>query len=985
MYADVSDDVEVGSGVMLAFDPGGTVLASSDEYRGIRLWDVTTGAELKRITIEGVSSIAFSPDGKTIAGGNVNGTIKLWNVPAGDGLRTLEKHSSSINSVTFSPDGKLLASGGDDGTVRLWNLIARAQIRLLTGNGESISSIAFSPNGKLLASGRRDGTINLWDVGNGALIHSIKGYKRWSVITSVTFDPSGEKLATSSIAHGGVKLWDVATGKELRTFTGNRNDINSLAFSPDGKILAGADIESTVDIWEVDNGILLRSIAVDTSDLALPNICYSVAFSPDNKVLAGGCDGRTKLWNADTGEELRTFEKSNTAYSLVFSPDGKVLAGGGSFWEVSTGARVGSFNVSDGEPPPAFSPDWKLIASPDINDKIKFFSLPSNKELASLTFVDREDWAVVGGDGHFDASEGAQKLMHYSYGLEVINLEQLKEMYYEPGLLQKLLGYSKEPLRPIVPLTDVKLHPEIVEQKFDSNTGKLTVKLKNRGGGIGKTEVYLNGKLTVADARDEKLKQNPNVPLNEVVTLNVNLPQSSFIKGEENQIKVVMSNYLKEIGKGNIQSRGVVTVWKPEGKEEFTLPTLYAIVGGVSDYAGEQLNLRFAAKDAEDFAGALQLGARRLFCPKENPDCLDKVQITTLSTSGREGTIQPTKENFRKAFADVAAKAKPEDILVVYLAGHGVSFGTGTDTYFYLTKEARTTSREDLAKVIETSTISSEELTEWLTQTEWSKGQKGIRALKQVLILDTCASGTAAEKLALSAKRELSGDQIRAIEFLKDKTGTFVLMASTADAPSYEASQYGQGLLTYSLLQAMKGAALDKGEYIDVQRLFDYAQKEVPHLAENIGGIQRPIVSAPLGRTFVIGQMTEAEKSHVNLPAPKPLLLRPLLTNPETGDDDLKLIPELRKRLDAESSYEVARRRGSNAPVLIYIDDDSFPGAVRVTGTYTVEGDKVRVKARLRRNGQTVATLKEIITAKEKVLDELIAAVRGELSKIKID
>ena len=146
------------------------------------------------------------------------------------------------------------------------------------------------------------------------------------------------------------------------------------------------------------------------------------------------------------------------------------------------------------------------------------------------------------------------------------------------------------------------------------------------------------------------------------------------------------------------------------------------------------------------------LGAKRLFCDKSQPDCLDKVQITTLSTSGKEGTIQPTKENFKKAFEDIAKKAKPEDIIVIYLAGHGVSFGTGTDTYFYLTKEARSGSKEDLAKTFQTVAISSTELTEWLTTAEWTKGEKGIKALKQVLILDTCAAGEAAAKIGFNGK-----------------------------------------------------------------------------------------------------------------------------------------------------------------------------------------------------------------------------------------
>ncbi|MDS1330866.1 hypothetical protein RJP69_26380, partial [Escherichia coli] len=151
----------------------------------------------------------------------------------------------------------------------------------------------------------------------------------------------------------------------------------------------------------------------------------------------------------------------------------------------------------------------------------------------------------------------------------------------------------------------------------------------SRGGGIGKTEIYINDKIAVADARDAKLRQNPHVAREATVALTVDLPASSFVKGAENQIRIVTSNFLKEIGKGNIQSRSTAISFVNREKENFQLPSLYAVVGGVSDYEGDQLDLRFAAKDAEDFSNALGLGARKLFCAVEKPDCLDKVSIET--------------------------------------------------------------------------------------------------------------------------------------------------------------------------------------------------------------------------------------------------------------------------------------------------------------------------------------------------------------------
>ncbi len=827
----------------------------------------------------------------------------------------------------------------------------------LLGYNPTIDTFTASSDGLFVAAGGRgDATTTIWNLSTGKEIW-LAGKFPW--VNQVIIEKQGLIIIDEN---GGKISWDFQTGQaKLVVKRGNKQTDNEASYF--------YSVKSPNNIFRL------------SSKMTTENLKNETVLSKD-----------LVLSDARTGKQLYILRgHRGRVSSAKFSSDSQFVATGDFFgelflWDVKTGDLIKVFSSHQGNITSInFSPNKKYLITGGKDSTVRFWNIENGQEIVKLITSFEGDWIVMTPDGRFDASEGALKLMHYAYGLEIINLEQLKEAYYEPGLLQKLLGYSTEPLRPIVPLKDVKLYPEIVSQTVAPDSTKLQIKLKNRGGGIGRVQVFvgneLGNKLVVEDARDAKLRQNPNVA---EAALEVDLRGTNYLKGRTNKITVVTSNYLKEIGKGNIQSRGSEIVWLGEGSEDFQLPTLYAIVGGVSDYDGERLDLRFAAKDAEDFSNALSLGARKLFCDKSNPNCLDKVNITTLSTNREKPEEQPTKENFKKAFADIAARAKPEDIVVVYLAGHGVSFGGGTDSYFYLTKEARTASADELAKVLKTSTISSEELIDWLTFNKDNENDIFIKAMKQVVILDTCASGNAAGRLALTAKRDLSGDQIRAVEFLKDKTGTFVLMASTADAPSYEASQFGQGLLTYSLLQAMKGAALDKGEYVDVQQLFSYAQKEVPRLATNIGGIQSPIVSAPLGKTFVIGQMTDAEKRNLNLPAPKPLLLRPLLTNPETGDDDLKLISALRKMLDVESSYEAMRRSGKGEPVLFYIDDDNFPGAVRLTGTYTVEGESVRVKSFLRQDGKTIAALPEILTTKEKLADELLKTVRDALTKIQM-
>jgi WD40 repeat protein len=217
-------------------------------------------------------------------------------------IRTLSGHTDSVCSVAFSPDGKILASGSWDDTIKLWDVATGTLLRTLQGHTDLVWSVAFSPDGKILASGSGwpDNAIKLWDVATGTLLRTLSGHTDF--VRSVAFSPDGKILASGSCGkregylcvQGEIKLWDVATGRELRTLAGHTDFVCSVAFSPDGKILASGSRDKTIKLWDVATGRELRTLAGHTSDV------LSVAFSPDGKLLASGSWDKTiKLWDVE--------------------------------------------------------------------------------------------------------------------------------------------------------------------------------------------------------------------------------------------------------------------------------------------------------------------------------------------------------------------------------------------------------------------------------------------------------------------------------------------------------------------------------------------------------------------------------------------------------------------------------------------------------------------------------------------------------------
>lgn len=273
----------------------------------------------------------------------------------------------------------------------------KAELIVQTGHSASVRSVIFSPNGKTLASSSWDSTIRLWDVESGKELRTIR-----NSADALAFSPDGKILASAGYGYT-VEFWDVASGEKLRTLNGHSSTVESISFSPDGRTLASGSLDSAIKIWDVATGKVLKTL---TGHL---NFVRSVIYSPDGKTLISGSGDKTiKFWDVATGEELKILTgHTSPINSVAISPDGKTLASGGDeaikLWDVASGKELKTFERSPSyKQQVKFSPDGKMLVSG--GDVVKLWDIESGKELRTLTQQPSSNSIAFSPDGKTLAS-----------------------------------------------------------------------------------------------------------------------------------------------------------------------------------------------------------------------------------------------------------------------------------------------------------------------------------------------------------------------------------------------------------------------------------------------------------------------------------------------------------------------------------------------------------------------------------------------------
>lgn len=338
-----------------AFTPDGSLLVTVSDGQVIRTWDAATGtvrATILDANTSFIRGLALSADWTLLAAATDRGNVRLWNL-AGGSSQTIEGMGApGRNGLAFSPDKTMLAAAPHDNTAVLWDL-GTGMIRMtLKGHGETVMATVFSPDGRLLATGSADKTARIWDVSTGTVRTTLKGHTH--SVVSVAFSRDGTLLATSC-EDDGIRIWDVSTGARVAVLASSRA-ANSLAFHPDGSLLAAAT-NYDARIWDLraePSEPRRRRLAsrVLSGIRSSPQPIYSrtilegptgsvncTAFSPSGALIAAGSEDTTvRLWDL-AGHSLFTLSGHHApVFSLAFSPDGSLLATGADVvrvWDLS--------------------------------------------------------------------------------------------------------------------------------------------------------------------------------------------------------------------------------------------------------------------------------------------------------------------------------------------------------------------------------------------------------------------------------------------------------------------------------------------------------------------------------------------------------------------------------------------------------------------------------------------------------------------------
>ena len=752
-----------------AISPDGKRIVTGGEKRLTEIFDISTGKNV--LTLSGylnnvdekllshsygywvalINEAKLSPDGKLIAVGRTGNNVKLIDFSTGRVMRTLSGHKSMVISLAFSTDGKLLATGGLDGQSIVWDVEKGTIIRKISSPDESmpVFSVDISHDGKMLAAADWGGYVTIFDIASGKVLQAVSPHDKTGVY-QVRFSANDVYFISAGL-DGKLKLTELDSGEEVRVFKGHTDLVNSVYLNPAGDKIITAGLDGTIRVWDFLSGIQTLKIR------AHPGGVFSAKFDPSGKyIISGGDDFLIREWSAGNG-------------GMILELEGHT-------------GQVGDVNITG---------DLKYIISGSRDGSVRIWDTNSRKQLASMIFMNENDWFIKNPAGYFDASEGAFNSISFVKGTELYSISQFFNEFYRPGLYSETLSGDSIRERKDMIQTIEKYPPPSIEfvnpepgTALDDPSITCMVQVTNNGGGVSEFRVMHNGKRQIVDASDLlRMSRKGQESLKTFELL--------LVPGE-NEISV--SAY----SAGGIESIQKSVKVNYHGLQRTA--DCYVLSVGINKYVNENLDLTYAKPDAQSFSAFMNSNGEKLFSHLFSVNLYDR---------------DATRPKILEALEEFSKTMKKDDVFIFFYAGHG---STNDNSFYFITSEI-------------TGLYQQDRLKDALRVTELQEKFKSLPALKQVIFVDACQSGSSVEALAMRGATEE-----KALAQLSRSSGVHVLASSESDQQSAEIKSLGHGVFTYVLLEALKGKAdgAPADSKITIYEIKSYIDDQVPEVSYNL-------------------------------------------------------------------------------------------------------------------------------------------------------
>jgi WD40 repeat protein/uncharacterized caspase-like protein len=941
------------------------------------------------------NNLIVSPERSTFLVTTFSNHSSIFNIKDFSYRSHLASYNTDVKEINISANEKKMVTTGFSRYMKTLDPITVNGVTLFYDSSR-IEKAYFSPSGQyIFTTSSTNGTM--WDEETKKRLYTIK--TTTIPFQQVVFNPVKNSFCVFEPLIRKISVREIQTGKLLFAFNLDKKRVNgeSIAYSPDGEwILFNSALN--IEVRNSINGKLSKTLIKASKTNTKKNIIKKITVSPSGAIVAAISDSLLLAWQFKTGAKIferywtdntkedalvsiqfnndethlvvahnngtvtnfdihsdstemiaRDFYPSTLLDAQFTDNDKKILSIGGLFgYMVQRDAKTGELinvmgNQTDEITGYTFINNKKNIITAS-NSTLKKYDVKTGKLQYQTILIGETDWLTTDTAGRFDGTEGARKLLYFTCGKEIIELEQVKDLLWVPGLANRINNGDTIQSKKITDIELCGLTPLVIVGKEDAENYHYTI--EPRSGGLGQVVLQVNG-IEVKRYKKEQL-----VKEKELYYLTISKKEISpyFAGGFENKIGVKALTY-----DNTISSRNVI-IDEDSIQTNLKRPNFYAVIVGVSDYKGDEMDLKYAAKDAIDFSTVMKKAASRLL----NTDTTNHVFIYNFSS--QKNNITPEKNNIKKAFAEISIKAEANDILLVFFAGHGIMQGEQKQFYFLTGDASKATVVDNINEV----GISTAELTEWIKP-------ENIKAQKRILIFDACNSGQAIKDMVrigeegqqfMVARNDDKAQQIKAIDKLSEKSGLFILAASASNQSAYEMSKFSQGVLTYSLLKTLKEqpAVLNNNRYIDLARWFNAAKETVEEISRSNDARQEPQVIS--NTNFIVGVADEEVLSSIILPLEKPIFESAIFLNASSfiADDDIELTKQLNKEM-----AEVAVRNINSS--IIYTPAATTKDAYTLTGKYTLTAQQLIVTVNVKKDKRILHQFQ--ITGVKNKLEEL--------------